>query len=240
MSKDRCLLACAFAATLVGCATTQASNDAVVSSLGENTKAQPECGDDFTFRSIKYPDPDKGWVPPLTYEDPSQACIKLGATFSSQGYRAYYGNNHAGVDLFAEPGTSVKAISNGVVLFAAIEGGTNDRNIVIKHTTKSGASFCGIYQHTDSHLPIGHEVEAGDEIGRLLAFDKGLSEHHQVPKPHLHFGINTSVDTQACIKGWGRTERNVDPATLGFVDPLIWLNDHYPGRVSAPVQSEPK
>ena len=97
---------------------------------------------------------------------------------------------HLGLDLFAPPGTPVRAPFAGTVLSVA----DNDRprdygpTVILRHQTGEGSGFHTLYGHLDTatleHLTPGRAVAAGDVLGWL-----GDASVNGGWPPHLHFQV---------------------------------------------------
>lgn len=82
---------------------------------------------------------------------------------------------HSGVDIAAEPGTDIRVISDGVVLFAGILGGYG-RLVSVRHQ----GGITSHYGHCDSLLvKVGEKVRAGQKIALVGSTGRATG-------PHLH------------------------------------------------------
>jgi murein DD-endopeptidase MepM/ murein hydrolase activator NlpD len=91
------------------------------------------------------------------------------------------GEFHSGVDICAPIGTPVRAAADGVVTFAAMEGGYG-RLIRIDH----GGGITTYYGHLDKFFVFaGQEVRRGERIGAVGASGR-------VTAPHLHYEVRNS------------------------------------------------
>ncbi len=125
------------------------------------------------------------------YENPTEGCIN-----SPFGLKRYYngefsGNYHKGIDIKADAGTPVKAITDGKVTVAEnfrLHGTT----VIIDH----GQGIVSLYIHL-SKLDVkpGEYVEAGQKIGEVgsTGFATG---------PHLHWGLYVHGVTVNPMNGW--------------------------------------
>ncbi len=85
---------------------------------------------------------------------------------------------HSGVDLRLPEGTPVRAISDGVVVFAG-EQFFGGRSVVIDH----GGGVFSLYYHLKEYpVAEGQRVSGGERIGSVGATGR-------VTGPHLHFGV---------------------------------------------------
>ena len=86
---------------------------------------------------------------------------------------------HRGLDLSGRRGTPIMAPADGVVVFAARNGGMG-RMVKISH----GFGFTTAYGHLDKILvEPGQEVHRGDEIGHLGNTGRSTG-------PHLHYEVS--------------------------------------------------
>jgi 4-aminobutyrate aminotransferase-like enzyme/Ser/Thr protein kinase RdoA (MazF antagonist) len=97
---------------------------------------------------------------------------------------------HLGIDLFAEPGTTVRAPLAGVVHLLANNAAPQDYGplVVLRHETGDGTPFYTLYGHlSDDTLPalaVGRRVEAGEAIARV-----GSPPANGDWPPHLHLQV---------------------------------------------------
>lgn len=116
---------------------------------------------------------------------------------------------HLGEDVIVPPGTDVTAIGDGVVVWAEIrEGSQEKRNwgglVVVGHTHKdTGEAFFSLYGHIGRlRVKTGQRVYTGDIIGEIA---KGLTPENGWWKiPHLHFGIYTGPWDGKILPGYKR------------------------------------
>jgi 4-aminobutyrate aminotransferase-like enzyme/Ser/Thr protein kinase RdoA (MazF antagonist) len=97
---------------------------------------------------------------------------------------------HLGMDLFAAPGTPVRAPLDGVVHAVAINTVPLDYGplVILRHTTQDGAEFFTLYGH------LAREVFEALQVGQLIARGKqfacvGDANENGGWPPHLHFQI---------------------------------------------------
>jgi murein DD-endopeptidase MepM/ murein hydrolase activator NlpD len=92
---------------------------------------------------------------------------------------------HSGMDLLAAVGTSVQAIGDGVVAFAA-EQGTYGKLVVINH----GGGLQSRYAQLEAiKVTPGQQVKQGDVLGTV-----GTTGQPTSLQPHLHFEVRVSSD----------------------------------------------
>lgn len=97
---------------------------------------------------------------------------------------------HLGIDLFVEPGTSVRAPLPGLVHVLANNTAPQDYGpiVILRHETGDGTPFYTLYGHltedTLAGLAVGQRVEAGEVIARV-----GAPPTNGDWPPHLHFQV---------------------------------------------------
>ncbi len=97
---------------------------------------------------------------------------------------------HLGIDLFVEPGATVRAPLPGIVHVLANNAAPQDYGplVVLRHETGDGVPFFTLYGHlTEDTLPalaVGQRVEAGQAIARV-----GAPPTNGDWPPHLHFQV---------------------------------------------------
>jgi 4-aminobutyrate aminotransferase-like enzyme/Ser/Thr protein kinase RdoA (MazF antagonist) len=97
---------------------------------------------------------------------------------------------HLGIDLFVEPGATVRAPLAGVVHVLANNAAPQDYGplVILRHETGDGTPFYTLYGHltedTLPHLAVGQRVEAGEVIARV-----GAPPTNGDWPPHLHFQV---------------------------------------------------
>ena len=90
---------------------------------------------------------------------------------------------HSGIDLSAQPGTSVQAIGEGVVVLAQ-EQGSYGNLVIVNHSGGMQSRYAHL---EDIKVSAGEEVNKGDLVGTV-----GSTGEPTVKKPHLHFEIRSS------------------------------------------------
>jgi lysostaphin len=90
---------------------------------------------------------------------------------------------HSGIDLSAQPGTSVQAIGEGVVVLAQ-EQGSYGNLVIINHSSGMQSRYAHL---EDIKVSVGEEVNKGDLVGTV-----GTTGTPTLKKPHLHFEIRSS------------------------------------------------
>ena len=90
---------------------------------------------------------------------------------------------HSGIDLSAQPGTSVQAIGEGVVVLAQ-EQGSYGNLVIINHPLGMQSRYAHL---EDIKVSVGKEVNKGDLVGTV-----GSTGTPTLKKPHLHFEIRSS------------------------------------------------
>jgi 4-aminobutyrate aminotransferase-like enzyme/Ser/Thr protein kinase RdoA (MazF antagonist) len=97
---------------------------------------------------------------------------------------------HLGVDLFVEPGATVRAPLSGVVHVLANNTLPQDYGplVILRHETGDGTPFYSLYGHLSEDTPpglaVGQRVEAGQAIARV-----GAPPTNGDWPPHLHFQL---------------------------------------------------
>ena len=97
---------------------------------------------------------------------------------------------HLGIDLFVEPGATVRAPLPGLVHVLANNTAPQDYGplVILRHQTGDGTLFYTLYGHlsedTLSGLAVGQRVEAGEVIARV-----GAPPANGDWPPHLHFQL---------------------------------------------------
>jgi 4-aminobutyrate aminotransferase-like enzyme/Ser/Thr protein kinase RdoA (MazF antagonist) len=97
---------------------------------------------------------------------------------------------HLGIDLFVEPGTTVRAPLPGFVHVVANNAAPQDYGplVILRHQTDDATPFYTLYGHltedTLSGLAVGRRVEAGQALARV-----GAPPTNGDWPPHLHFQL---------------------------------------------------
>ncbi|MEM6753443.1 MAG: M23 family metallopeptidase [Cyanobacteria bacterium P01_C01_bin.38] len=90
---------------------------------------------------------------------------------------------HSGIDLSAQPGTSVQAIGEGEVVLAQ-EQGSYGNLVIINHPLGMQSRYAHL---EDIKVSAGEKVNKGDLVGTV-----GTTGTPTLKKPHLHFEIRNS------------------------------------------------
>ncbi len=90
---------------------------------------------------------------------------------------------HSGIDLSAQPGTSVQSIGEGVVVLAQ-EQGSYGNLVIINHSSGMQSRYAHL---EDIKVSVGEEVNKGDLVGTV-----GSTGTPTLKQPHLHFEIRSS------------------------------------------------
>ncbi len=135
------------------------------------------------------------------------------------------GKFHLAQDIRANEGDDVYAIADVVeVLHKRMDvdcyGGLNSQDhcidgggLIIKYQLANGQYFTALYAHV-KNISVSSETKKGQKIAEIGPYRNGTV--------HLHFGIRFPFDDDDNRwAGYGTTE-------LGFVDPINFLNTHYP------------
>ena len=133
---------------------------------------------------------------------------------------------HIGSDMLASVGTSVYAISDGIVRWESSNGwGTGNIALIIEHRTSDGRIFRALYGHVKASnaKDDGDTVRAGEKVGEIGSYYNGN---------HLHFGVLSSGLNYPIDKNYlGRWHNNKYGIASnefydnGFIDP-IWFITH--------------
>lgn len=97
---------------------------------------------------------------------------------------------HLGMDLLAEPGTSIHAPLDGVIHTLANNAAPLDYGplVILQHDAGDAGAFFTLSGHLDTeslaHLKIGQRIARGEKFARV-----GTSEENGGWAPHLHFQI---------------------------------------------------
>ncbi len=151
----------------------------------------------------------------------------------------FTGKYHIGVDMMTYTNNSdseqshVYAVSDGKIILKHCSNdswGPGNCALFIEHKTIDGEVFIGLYGHLRTFLKQDDEVYAGKLIGTTGEWSNG---------EHLHFGVilgNTIPGTNVSQGiGWGMMSNNHwnedwPNKTNYFVDPINFLNTHYPNN----------
>jgi hypothetical protein len=163
-----------------------------------------------------------GFYLPANMWESQTIYFKFGRKNPNYQYRC-----HLGTDYSAAEGTTIRAVTNGIVEKAsmfvgnyagdtpAVDGGA----IVIKHRRSNGNVFYALYGHVKNiQVAVGDRVSAGNRIG-----DVGPYISNGTSLPHLHFGINSGLPSYS-----GYTPYADCADYLGFVDPEAFLTNNSP------------
>jgi len=90
---------------------------------------------------------------------------------------------HSGIDLSAQPGTSVQAIGEGTVVLAQ-EQGSYGNLVIVNHSSGMQSRYAHL---EDIKVSLGDKVNKGDLVGTV-----GTTGEPTLKKPHLHFEIRSS------------------------------------------------
>ena len=97
---------------------------------------------------------------------------------------------HLGMDLFAEPGTSIHAPLDGAIHTLANNTAPLDYGplVILQHDAGDAGAFFTLYGHLDkeslARLKIGQRIARGEKFARI-----GTSKENGGWAPHLHFQI---------------------------------------------------
>jgi 4-aminobutyrate aminotransferase-like enzyme/Ser/Thr protein kinase RdoA (MazF antagonist) len=97
---------------------------------------------------------------------------------------------HLGMDLFAEPGTAIRAPLDGVIHTLANNAAPLDYGplVILQHDAGDAGVFFTLYGHLDreslARLKVGQRIARGEKFARI-----GTSKENGGWAPHLHFQI---------------------------------------------------
>ncbi len=144
----------------------------------------------------------------------------------------FNGKYHIGVDMMTyesrpdKEDSHVYAVSDGYIYKKHCSDnswGPGNCALFIRHKTAEGDVFTGLYGHIRTTFKEDDTVKAGKSLGTTGPWSGGI---------HLHFGIHPGPDTPYVKAsegiGWGIMAKKHWPNTNGFVDPINFLNTHYP------------
>ena len=154
---------------------------------------------------------------------------------------------HAGEDWFRDPGTEVRAVANGRVIFSR-DVGYEGAVVIIRHNLGNGwmnpwgvGTIHSMYGHLDPARGQGLiannvDVVKGQVIGRVVS---------QPGNNHLHFEIRRFGDMtnrlvcpatgRTTPYGPGYTDTNVHPNRFGYLHPSDWIRRHRGDKVAPSV-----
>lgn len=135
---------------------------------------------------------------------------------------------HLGDDLVVPPGTSVRAIGAGEVVWADVRlGSIKKKNwgglVVIKHE-----DFYSVYGHMRNlTVKVGDKAQAGQVIGEVA--EGNTPENGWWKIPHLHFGIYVGPWNSEILPGY---KRPFDGRTkfAWWRDPKTFIEEYYQSR----------
>jgi len=144
---------------------------------------------------------------------------------------AYANLYHAGEDWANSPGTTVKAVANGVVEFYNYDYSTYPgRVVVVRHSLPDGSTVYSMYAHLDTvSVYQGQTISKSDSIGTILSWPGDSANSH------VHWEMRYFADgTNKCIYGLsgyygpGYTYPN-HPDNYGYTHPTNFVNAHQGG-----------
>lgn len=135
---------------------------------------------------------------------------------------------HLGDDILAEPGTEIRCIGDGKVVWSEMRLGSQQKRnwggiVIVEHEHKeNGLVFYSVYGHLyNLAVKESDQVRMGDLIGAVAP---GLSPENGCWKlAHLHFSIYTGPWSGVVLPGWlrpfeGRTKLSWWQDPKPFVD----------------------
>ncbi|OGY37189.1 MAG: hypothetical protein A3E36_04240 [Candidatus Andersenbacteria bacterium RIFCSPHIGHO2_12_FULL_45_11b] len=116
---------------------------------------------------------------------------------------------HLGDDILANPGTEVRAIGDGTVVWSEMRVGSQQKKnwggiVIIEHEHKTtGALFYSVYGHLDAlAMKQGDAAHIGDLVGAVAKGSTPQNGYWELA--HLHFGIYTGSWNNVVLPGWLR------------------------------------
>ncbi|MGH9013833.1 MAG: M23 family metallopeptidase [Acidimicrobiia bacterium] len=156
---------------------------------------------------------------PTGYQYPTETTtISSGGHWLAQGPgcpnpSGYLANEyHLGADL-AQSSGGVYAVGSGQVVGVNPNwDGVGNYAVAILHTNGDGSQFVALYGHVQSPIANGATVTKGQQIATIGSL------------AHLHFGIRPGNT----VNWTGNLSCSNWPNTVGFADPIAYLNSHTP------------
>jgi hypothetical protein len=131
---------------------------------------------------------------------------------------------HAGEDWFVAANTPVKAVADGIVVFADPTYSYPGRVIIIKHALPDSSTVYSMYGHLgmiNGSVFVGANVVKGATIGTVL--DQGNNTH-------LHWEIRTFEDGSLICSRSGKPGPGYTypdrPGTKGYLNPSEYVRNH--------------
>lgn len=147
--------------------------------------------------------------------------------------RGFLPSVHLGDDVIVPPGTPVRAIGDGRVVWSEIRlGSPEHRNwggmVVIQHRSDA-KSFFSVYGHMKAvALDEGAWIKQGDVIGKVG--DSNSPENGWWETPHLHFSIYTGPWRKEVLPGYWRPEEWRRTKVKWWRDPQQFIKEYIGGR----------
>ena len=164
----------------------------------------------------------------------------IGNYLGWHGYNPGFSGNHLAQDIDADEDTDVYSIAdNGTVLKSRNDvsyygGATNCSSdgsgtsipgggVVIRYVDSNDQSFDVLYAHLKNvYVSDGESVNSNTKIGKIRNYTWCGNR-----MDHLHFGIRFPANDDGNLwAGYGNTNK-------GFIDPINFLNTHYPSNDSS-------
>lgn len=116
---------------------------------------------------------------------------------------------HLGHDILAAPGTSVRCMMQGNVVWSEMRLGSEQKKnwggvVIVEHIHPMNSSrFYSVYGHIKNlAVQVGEVVQAGQLLGEVA---EGLTPENGYWKlAHLHFGVYVGPWTGLVLPGWAR------------------------------------
>ncbi len=146
---------------------------------------------------------------------PGELVITFPFGAATDWYLKQFGYPHNGVDLRAQVGTPVFAVSDGTVIYNDDIADADGMGIILEHYW--GRS---LYWHLSKiTVRIGEKVTKGQEIGKSGA--TGF-----VTGPHFHFGMKVQGDAPEGMHGWSDPMKYLKEAPISAINEAK-LVQHY-------------
>lgn len=154
-------------------------------------------------------------TPAVSY--PLDPYIPNGLPFGKRGeYKGVLWGVHLGEDAIVPPGTDVRAIGRGRVVYAGLHAGSEEKPnwgniIIVRHRDPvRRLVFYSLLAHLgEVYKRIGDRVELGEPLGFI---GEGYTRENGFWEAHLHFAIYTGPWKNQILPGyWKQGDRTTRP-----------------------------